>query len=83
MKRQITSLLLVFFSAGWLIPFTISIAASYDFTWRVVWPMARDNDAAGLNPFHLFQWSAALLYVSVGWLAVVIAYWVLRATKTP
>ena len=81
MRQLLQRLLLVVFSSGWLVPFTYSIVAAYDFVWRVVWPMAAWHDASHLNPFHLFEWSGVLLYVSVAWLAVVIVYWVLRATS--
>ena len=81
MTRWLYRLWLVLFSMGWILPFTFSLAAAYDFVWRVVWPMAAWRDGSHLNPYHPFEWSAALLYVSAVWLALVIVFWVFKATR--
>ena len=83
MKRAAIRLWLVFFSIGWLVPFTYSMASAYDFLDRWVWPVAAFNDFSAVVPFHPFRLAEPLLYGSVTWLAVVIVYWVLRATRTP
>ena len=72
---------LIGFSVGWLAPFTYSIASAYDFLLRWVWPAAAYNDHSAMQPLHPFYIAANLLYVSVVWLAIVIVYWVLRATR--
>jgi len=74
-------LVLLFLSVGWLVPFSLSIWAAYDFVWKVVWPMAAWKDGGNVTTFHLFEWSDELFLASVVWLAGVIIYWVLRVTK--
>jgi hypothetical protein len=81
-KRAINRLWLVLFSVGWLVPFTYSIASAYDFLDHWVWPAAAFNDFSAVVPFHPFRLAEPLLYGSVGWLAVVIICWVLRATRS-
>lgn len=81
MKQLLFRLWLAFFSTGWMLPLILSFAAFYDFVWRVVWPMAARHDAATAPPFHLFSLADDLFYIAMGWLASVIIYWVLKATK--
>jgi hypothetical protein len=71
---------LIFFSVGWLVPFALSLWAAFDFLWRVMWPLASQNDGSKVTTFHLFEWSQELLLGSVVWLAAVILYWLLKAT---
>jgi len=83
MKRSLWRVWLVLFSTGWLLPFTYALLAAFDFLWRWVWPMAAFRDGRNVSPFHPFQWSPELLCIGAVWLGIVIAYWVLRATKMP
>lgn len=43
--------------------------------------MAARHDAVTAPPFHLFSLVDDLFYIAMGWLASVIIYWVLKATK--
>ena len=74
-------LVLLFLSVGWLVPLALSIWAAYDFVWRVVWPVAAWKDGENVTTFHFFEWSDELFLVSMAWLAGIIIYWVLGATK--
>jgi hypothetical protein len=82
-KHSATRLGLVIFSAGWLVPFTYSLASAYDFLFRWVWPAAAYNDHSSMRPLHPFYMADKLFYVSVAWLAAAIVFWVLRATRNP
>ena len=64
-------------------PFTYSLAATDDFLLRWVWPAAAYNDHSAMQPIHPFYIAEKLLYGSTIWLAAVIVYWVLRATRSP
>jgi hypothetical protein len=80
-NRAAKRLWLVLFSVGWLVPFTYSIASAYDFLRRWVWPVVGWNDRSAIQPLHPFYVADKLLYASVIWLAAVIVFWVLRATR--
>ena len=82
---------MIFFSAGWIIPFAWSVIATHWFIDKVVWQQVvhlvwPDTIVRPIDPFYWFFFAHYAFAFSMLWLFGVIAFWVTkyaRSTRRP
>jgi hypothetical protein len=71
-------ILIVAFSAGWLLPLWVSATALFQFMSTEVWPRMAAGGSP-LNSFPFLQFSSQAFTLACIWLACVIGFWAWRA----
>ena len=78
---KLSRCLAVFVSIGWIAPLTFAFWAEHGFLIDIVWASITSGTLVG-GSFHPVDYAPRFFYLSMAWLAGVIAWWVWRLTDT-
>jgi hypothetical protein len=71
--------LLVLASTGWIVPFSLALWFEHDFVFRGLFEWLNTGERT-IYSFHPVIFAPKLFLFSMVWLAIIIAWWVLRLT---
>ena len=72
-------ILIIIFTAGWLLHTWLSIGTYFDFINSEAWPRLRGESP--LNDFPFIEFSSVTMTIAIVWLALAIIFWSWRATE--